>query len=153
MIKGLYETHLFVADLQRSIDFYTRVLQLKQCYYEAERKAAFFWIGSDKQAMLGLWEKPKEQIDFRHFAFECDLDFVLHESVQFLKSHGITPWNFLKNGEEVPMVFTWLPALSIYFSDPDGHSLEFISLLKGDSQPEQGVVSYPKWVALQTKNQ
>ena len=65
MIKGLYETHLFVEDLERSIEFYDKVLGLKQCHYEAERRAAFFWIGNDKQSMLGLWEKPKEEIDIR----------------------------------------------------------------------------------------
>ena len=30
-IKGLYETHLFVEDLDRSIDFYKNILGLKQC--------------------------------------------------------------------------------------------------------------------------
>ncbi len=29
--------------------------------------------------MLGLWEKPKEQIGIRHFAFECEPEWVLNE--------------------------------------------------------------------------
>ncbi len=57
MIKGLYETHLFVENLERSIDFYSNVLGLQQCYYEEERRVAFFRIGKPKEAMLGLWEK------------------------------------------------------------------------------------------------
>jgi lactoylglutathione lyase len=54
MIKGLFETHLFVEDLERSIVFYKDILGLEQCHFEAERRAAFFWIGQPKNAMLGL---------------------------------------------------------------------------------------------------
>lgn len=31
MIKGLYETHLFVESLERSIDFYKNLLGLEHC--------------------------------------------------------------------------------------------------------------------------
>lgn len=42
MIKGLYETHLFVENLERSVEFYSKILGLKQCRYGAERRTAFF---------------------------------------------------------------------------------------------------------------
>ena len=150
MIKGLYETHLFVEDLERSIKFYTEVLGLKQCRFGAERRTAFFWIGEDKQAMLGLWEKPKEDIDIRHFAFECDPDWIVNESVNFLKSHKLNYWNFLQDNNDEPMVFCWMPAISIYFNDPDGHDLEFIGILPGETQPnsEKRVVTYQEWLKL-----
>ncbi|WP_462250791.1 VOC family protein [Ekhidna sp.] len=150
MIKGLYETHLFVEKLERSIDFYSKVMGLKLCRFSEERRAAFFWIGKDKQFMLGLWEKPKEEIDTRHFAFECDPEWVLHESVPFLKSHGIHSWNFLQDQKEIPMVFCWMPAISIYFNDPDGHDLEFIGVLPGEpkSDDENRVVSYEEWLEI-----
>ncbi|MEO1588705.1 MAG: VOC family protein, partial [Bacteroidota bacterium] len=45
MIKGLFETHLFVEELERSIAFYTNVLGLEQFVMEEERRAALFWIG------------------------------------------------------------------------------------------------------------
>ena len=146
MIKGLYETHLFVENLERSIDFYTKTLGLEQCYYDAERRATFFWIGKPKEAMLGLWEKPKEEIDKRHFAFLCDKDFIINKSSQFLKDHQLKPYNFLKDNTESPMVFAWMPAIAIYFNDPDGHYLEFISILEGEAQPELGVISYEDWL-------
>jgi lactoylglutathione lyase len=151
MIKGLFETHLFVADIERSIEFYGKVLRLKQCHYEEERSVAFFWIGKDKQSMLGLWEKPKEEIDIRHFAFECEPHWILDESVNYLKKRNIKCWNFLNDGVERPMVFAWMPAISIYFNDPDGHSLEFIGVLKGKSKPENSIVSYEKWKELEAK--
>ena len=149
MIKGLYETHLFVEKLERSIDFYQDVMGLKLCHYEEGRRVAFFWIGADKQSMLGLWEKPKNEIDIRHFAFQCDADWILNESVAFLKSKGLTCWNFLNDGTDRPMVFAWMPALAIYFNDPDGHALEFISVLDGEGKPENGVISYERWLELE----
>lgn len=145
MITGLYETHLFVENLKTSIDFYKNVLQLEQCHYEAERRAAFFWIGEPKGAMLGLWEKPKSEIDKRHFAFRCDQEFILNEASNFLKGHGLKPFNFLNDGTDIPMVFAWVPAIAIYFTDPDGHYLEFISVLEGETRPELGVISYEEW--------
>ena len=146
MIKGLFETHLFVESLERSVNFYKNVLGLQQCYYEEERRAAFFWIGKPKQAMLGLWEKPKEEIDIRHFAFSCDVEDVLNTSVNFLKERNLKPYNFLKDGTERPMVFAWMPAIAIYFNDPDGHLLEFIAVLEGKGKPEYGFISYEKWL-------
>ena len=149
IIKGLYETHLFVEKLERSIDFYANTLELEQCYYEEKRRAAFFWIGKPKQFMLGLWEKPKTEIDKRHFAFECEPDWVLNHSVKYLKDRNLNCRNFLNDGTERPMVFAWMPAISIYFDDPDGHSLEFIGILKGKSRPEKGILTYEEWLKIE----
>lgn len=146
MIKGLFETHLYVEDLERSIDFYKNVLGLEKCYFEEERRASFFWIGKPKEFMLGLWEKPKNEIDVRHFAFRCDLDNILDKSVEYLKSKNLKPYNFLNDGTERPMVFSWMPAVAVYFHDPDGHILEFIAILEGDAKPELGVISYEEWL-------
>jgi catechol 2,3-dioxygenase-like lactoylglutathione lyase family enzyme len=150
MIKGLYETHLFVENLERSIEFYGNTLELKQCRFNNERRTAFFWIGKDKQFMLGLWEKPKDQIDIRHFAFECEPDWIKNESVKYLKSRNIKSWNFLNDGTDGPMVFVWMPAIAIYFSDPDGHELEFIGVLNGESKSdkEKRVVTYEEWLKI-----
>jgi len=150
MIKGLYEIHLFVENLERSIDFYTNKMELKQCRFNNQRRTAFFWIGEDKKFMLGLWEKPKDQIDIRHFAFECDPDWILNESENFLKSRNIKYWNFLNNRTDGPMVFVWMPAISIYFNDPDGHELEFIGVLDGESKSdeEKRVVTYEEWLTI-----
>ena len=154
MIKGLYETHLYVENLERSVDFYANVLGLKLCRLNQERQTAFFWIGEDKQAMLGLWEKSKDEIDLRHFAFECDVDWIVNESVTFLKSNNLNFWNFLQEDNEQPMVFCWMPAVSIYFTDPDGHYLEFIGILPGrpKSIEEKRVVTYTEWLKMEENN-
>ena len=150
MIKGLYETHLFVEDLERAVDFYKNVLGLISCYTEEERRIAFFWIGKPKEYMLGLWEKPKAEIEKRHFAFRCDTEDVLYKSVSWLKDRNLKPYNFLKEETEKPMVFAWMPAIAIYFDDPDGNVLEFIAILDGKARPELGIISYENW--LQTEN-
>lgn len=149
MIKGLFETHLYVEDIERSIKFYSEVIGLEQCHYEKERKAVFFWIGKLKKQMLGIWEFPKDQIDIRHFAFECDANWIINESVNWLKERKLPFRNFLRDGTERPMVFVWTPAASIYFDDPDGHSLEFIGLLDGKSRPDHGILSYDEWLKLE----
>jgi lactoylglutathione lyase len=146
MIKGLYETHLYVENLERSIDFYQNTLELELGYTEAHRRSAFFWIGGTRKFMLGIWEKPKSDIHRRHFAFECEPKWVLEESVSYLKKRHLTCSNFLNDGTERPMVFAWMPAVSIYFVDPDGHSLEFIGLLTGPSHPENGILTYEDWL-------
>ncbi len=145
MIKGLYETHIFVESLERSIDFYQNTLGLELDEYIDIRKVAFFWLGPRGSAMLGVWEKPKEEIEKRHFAFRCDADDILNRSVEYLKERDLDCYNFLKDGTKRPMVFSWIPAVSIYFADPDGHYLEFIATLPGKPRPDLGVVSYEEW--------
>ncbi|MFY7846753.1 VOC family protein [Chryseobacterium gambrini] len=145
MIKGLYETHVQVSDLENAIKFYTEVLGLEFAHKEENRRIAFLWIGKNKESMLGLWEQ-KENLQTRHFAFTANKEDILNYSVEFLKNKNLKPYNFLKDGIEKPMVFAWMPALAIYFNDPDGNQLEFISILEGDGKPELGVLSYEEWI-------
>lgn len=145
MIKGLYETHIQVSDLEKGIHFYTQVLGLELAHRDKTRPIAFLWIGKNKESMLGLWEQ-KENLQTRHFAFTADKEDILNYSVDFLKKKNLKPYNFLKDGIEKPMVFSWMPALAIYFNDPDGNQLEFISVLEGEGQPEWGILSYDEWL-------
>jgi len=50
---------------------------------------------------------------------------------------------------EEPIVFGWMPAVSLYFRDPDGHSLEYLAMLPDAPRPEVGIVSYSQWQSLQ----
>jgi lactoylglutathione lyase len=56
----------------------------------------------------------------------------------------------LNDGIEVPMVSVWVPAISIYFNDPDGDELEFIGILSGKSKSnkEKRVVTYKEWLKI-----
>lgn len=145
MIKGLYETHVQVSNLENAIGFYTKVLGLKLAHRDGTRSIAFLWVGEGKEFMLGLWEQ-KENLQTRHFAFTSTTKDILKHSVEFLENKDLQPYNFLKDGSVQPMVFAWMPALAIYFNDPDGNQLEFISILEGDGKPELGVLSYEEWI-------
>lgn len=150
MIKGLYETHIQVSNLENAIQFYTEVLGLKLAHRDETRPIIFLWVGEGKEFMLGLWEQ-KENLQPRHFAFSSDKEDILNYSVDYLKTRNLKPYNFLKDGMDKPMVFAWMPALAIYFNDPDGNSLEFISILDGKGQPELGVISYDEWLSKTTE--
>ncbi|GMK39772.1 hypothetical protein PCCS19_28270 [Paenibacillus sp. CCS19] len=43
-------------------------------------------------------------------------------------------------------------AVSIYFSDPDGHSIEFIAMLKDEPRPELAIMSWSEWEHLQDRH-
>lgn len=145
MIQGLFETHINVSDLERSLAFYAGVLGLELGHRDEQRRVAFLWISGHGEAMLGLWEKPAAEVARQHFAFRVSIEDVMNQSVPWLKQRGLPCHNFLNNGIEEPMIFAWMPAISIYFRDPDGHSLEFIAMLPGKPRPELGVLSWQDW--------
>ena len=148
MITGVFETHLKVKDLERSMRFYGETLELELGEYEEGRRVAFYWVGGDqKHGMLGVWEE-RGPIPSQHFAFSVSVEDMLSKAVPYLKERHLQPKNFLDDGTERPMVFGWMPAISIYFDDPDGHELEFIAMLPGKPRPEAGIVSWEAWQEL-----
>lgn len=150
MITGLFETHLKVADLARSEQFYGDLLGLQLAHRDEARPTTFYWLGGRGEAMLGLWQDVPENIQLQHFAFRSTVQNVL-EAPAWLGERGRVGRNFLNDGTDQPMVFGWMPALALYFRDPDGHSLELIAMLDGPPQPELGVVSLEQWNKAQAR--
>ncbi len=148
MIDGLFETHINVRNLERSEAFYGDLLGLPPARREPDRRIAFFWMGPRGESMLGLWEKPPAEIVQQHFAFRSTVDDVLQRSADWLHERGLRCRNFLNDGTERPMVFGWMPAIAIYFDDPDGHVLELIAMLPDAPRPDVGVVSWDDWQSL-----
>jgi lactoylglutathione lyase len=148
MISGLFETHINVSDLDRSTVFYQQALGLTLGRREEERRVSFLWVGRPGEAMLGLWEKPRELVVPQHFAFRASIEDVRERAVLWLHERNLRPYNFLDDGTGRPMVFGWMPALAIYFNDPDGHALELIAMLPDSPRPEVGVVSWERWSQL-----
>ena len=90
-IRDLFETHLTVANLQRSMNFFGEVLGLELASVLPERKVAFYWIGGRGHSMLGLWEAGSgPQRLSLHFAFNSDLLDVLDAPAR-LRSAGVEP--------------------------------------------------------------
>jgi len=146
-ITGLFETHLMVTDLDRSMRFYQDVLHLPFAYAVPERRAAFLWIGAPGSAMLGLWGSSAPLGLHLHLAFQMPVADII-QAVDDLRAANIVPRGFNGVPCETPCVIGWMPAIALYFSDPDGHSLEFISMLPDPPRPEIGVVSWPDWQRL-----
>lgn len=145
MFKRLFETHIPVQNLERAMQFYERI-GLELGTVDRDRRIAFYFIGGWNQSMLGLWEKPPEQIVSQHLAFEVELD-QLEPVANRLREAGIELTDFFGNVAEVPTAFGWMPAASYYFYDPDGHELEVLARLPGEPRPEFGVRTLPEWNA------
>ena len=71
--QALFETHLDVGDLERSITFYRDIVGLEFAFRLAERNVAFFWIGGRGRSMLGLWSGSSSPNVMRlHTAFALE---------------------------------------------------------------------------------
>jgi lactoylglutathione lyase len=146
-IRGLFESHLTVSDLDRAVTFYKKVLGLPLAHRFPERRVAFFWIGSPGKAMLGLWETGTgPQRMSLHLAFEVGVDEVL-ASVESLRKAGISPLDLDGAPANEPVVLGWMPAVAVYFLDPDGNLLEFLAMLPQPQRPDLGVIPWSSWVA------
>lgn len=97
--------------------------------------------------MLGLWGIGTSVLTLSlHLAFHVGLDDLL-EAPQRLKGQGITPLSFAGEETTEPDVLGWMPAGAVYFRDPDGHLLEYLTMLDEEPRPDVGVVPYSKWTA------
>jgi lactoylglutathione lyase len=127
--QALFETHLDVRDLERSIAFYRHVVGLEFAFRLPERYVAFFWIGGRGHSMLGLWSGSSSPNAARlHIAFALDLDAVL-ASPYALRGSGAEALDFHGRPATEPSVIGWMPAASVFFNDPDGHLLEYLAML------------------------
>ena len=141
-VRGLFETHLTVADLPRSVAFYRDIVGLPVALELPERGAAFHWIGRHGQAMLGLWSIGSAPMNMQlHIAFEMSLADVI-AAPERLAAHGVQPLSFFGEPTDEPSVIGWMPAAAIYFRDPDDHMLEYLTMLEGPAQPELGIVPW-----------
>src|SRR5213080_2028744 len=139
-VRGLFETHLTVADMPRSVAFYRDVVGLPVALELPERGAAFHWVGQPGRAMLGLWTIGFAPMNMKlHIAFEMALADVLAAPAT-LRDHGVEPLSFFGQATDEPSVIGWMPAAAIYFRDPDGHMLEYLAMLEGPARPELGIV-------------
>jgi len=144
-IGGLFEAHLTVADLDRSMLFYGGVLGLELAAAFPERRVAFYWLGGRGASMLGVWETGSApQRMSLHVAFRVALEDLLKAGAA-LRDKGIEPLDFDLNPTTEPVVLAWMPAASLYFRDPDGNLLEFLAMLDDAPEPARGIVPWSRW--------
>jgi len=151
-IKRLFEAHIIVRDLQRSVAFYRDVLGLQVGIEQPDGPSAFLWVGRRGKSMLGIFTLGSwpTQMMQHHLSFQVKLEDLL-AAPQRLRSAGITPKGRRTpshpRGEptDEPIVFAWMPAASIIFDDPDGNLLEYIAMLPDPPRPELGIVRWSEW--------
>lgn len=154
LIKGLYEAHLPVQDIDRSIAFYKKLgLELAS----HGKRVTFFWIEKGK-SWLGLWECDQVDIPYhpsiRHVAFHVEKEDMkrarkwLGESgIEVREAFGISP-------ECQPLILNndQHEHAAIYFNDPDGNSLEFISPLRLDTADRLEADTLEEWERIAAEN-
>jgi lactoylglutathione lyase len=152
-VRGLFETHLTVSDVQRAVAFYRDVVGLAVAHEVPERGAAFLWIGAPGQAMLGLWSLGSTPIGLSlHVAFTASLPDVMDACAR-LRSRGLTPLSFFGAETTEPSVIGWMPAAAVYFRDLDGHQLEYLAMLDEKPRPEDGIVPWSQWTSPRRERQ
>ena len=146
----LYETHLSVADTKLSEAFYREEVGLPFAYRDPTRDIVFLWVNAKEKGMLGLWGpstgygRQNDMIVQSHVAFAVSLD-RLQQTIEKLNKRGIETLGFGDKAAGEPSVTGWMPSAQSYFHDLDGHSLEFITILR--HRPKAGFVgAYSEWV-------
>jgi len=145
-VRRLFETHLTVSDLPRSISFYRNVVGLELAFEPSERNVAFLWIGESGKSMLGLWSLGTAPLGLTlHLAFDVALNDLV-DAPKRLKEKGIKPLSFFGVETTEPSVICWMPAASVYFRDPDGHTLEYLTMLDKEPRPDLGIIPWSEWL-------
>jgi len=152
---GLYEVHLPVTDLQRSVDFYTSKLSFKLGWgMPGGSSALLIYDDEGTRWMLGLFRvdavvhrSPAEyHISFRVAEARADT------MVAWLRARGIEPFHPphapIQGTVDEPIVHGWMPAAAVFFKDPDGHILELIADLSDAPRPDFLYRPLSEWRAL-----
>jgi lactoylglutathione lyase len=131
----LFETHVPVKNTETARSFYQEIVGLEFAHRDPVRDIVFLWIGSDRRSMVGLWGPDTHYGVPRkcHFAIAVSLPQLVSTCGR-LNDLGIHTRNFFGDQTTEPSVIGWMPSAQIYFSDPDGHALEFIAML--DERPD-----------------
>ena len=153
----LYETHIPVADTKIAERFYREIVGLPFAYRDPTRDIVFLWADSKEKAMIGLWGpntaygSQNSANRKRHVAFAVSLD-ELFAVIKKLNQRGIETVGFGGEKTNEPTVIGWMPSAQIYFRDPDGHMLEFISILPEHPNPNFNGL-YSEWKKLARSSQ
>lgn len=145
LLRGIFETHVDVSDLEAAMEFYGDTLGLELGTVVEQRRIAFYFVNDSDgtRSMLGLWETS--DVSPSHFAFrvaEDDIDqmpsFLADRGARVIEDFGIPP-------AEQPLVHPWMPAGAIYFEDPDGNQVELVADLSDEPRPDLDPMPLAEW--------
>ena len=116
------------------------------------RDIVFLWVDQKQKGMMGLWGpstgygRQNGALTRCHLAFAVPFEQLLR-AIAKLNEHRIEPTGFGGEPTIEPSVIGWMPSAQIYFRDPDGHSLEFITILS-EAPNANFLGSHSDWVKL-----
>ena len=111
MISGLNHITIAVKDLERSFQFYSKILGFSPLMKHS--KGAYFLAGDCWFCLdLDLTTRLEPLPEYTHFAFSVSQENFEKMAIQIKKSESKIWKENISEGE------------SIYFLDPDGHKLE-----------------------------
>ena len=116
-IRGVYEVAIRVKDLSKAEPFYREVLDLEVGIRDEKRNWLFLRAGGD--AGMIVLQEDKGEWPHQHFAFTIDAADV-ERAATMLRERGVEV--------EGPVFHEWMSSTSLYFEDPDGHSLELLAV-------------------------
>ena len=96
--------------------------------------------------MLGLWGPNTTHGNLfheSHLAIAISLPELLSAGER-LNRLGVRTYNFANAETTEPSVIGWMPSAQLYFRDSDGHSVEFITLLDDEPDPDY-IGSFSQW--------
>ena len=147
-VTGLFETHLTVSDLDRSIEFYRETVGLPLALELHERGAAFFWIGGPGEAHARpVVDRIGADWASRSTSRSRCRSTTSSRPASCPAANGVTPLSFFATETTEPSVIGWMPAAAVYFRDPDGHLIEYLAMLEEPARPERGIVPWSEWNA------
>lgn len=146
--SGIFEVHFAVKNRKTSTKFYERIFGFQLATHIDRRDITFLWMNGTDNGMVGLWgpdcPDPPISRGRTHVAFQASPEQVEAAPSQ-LRNLGVTPLDFDGNETGEAIVLCWMPAISVYFQDPDGNSLEYISMLNEKPEPDMGVMKLSEW--------
>lgn len=112
-IRGIYEVAIKVKDLPRAEAFYRNVLGLEVGIRDERRNWLFLRAGGE--AGMIVLQEDKQEWPTQHFAFTV-AEQDIERCAAALREQGLEV--------DGPHYHEWMPAISLYFADPDGNDLE-----------------------------
>jgi lactoylglutathione lyase len=112
-IRGLYEVAIRVKDLAKSEKFYRETLGLEVGARDERRRWLFLRAGGE--GGMVVLQEDKGTWPTQHFAFTL-IEADIEAAKTTLQNQGVAVTG--------PVYHAWMPAKSLYFSDPDGHDVE-----------------------------
>ena len=96
--------------------------------------------------MLGLWSLGTTPLGFiLHLAFDVALNDLV-DAPKRLKEKGIKPLSFFGVETTEPSVICWMPEDLGLLPNPDGHTLEYLTMLDKEPRPELGIIPWSEWL-------